>query len=135
MSDQIVLADTSVWVDHLRRGGNGAVAQLQELLAARSVIMCGPVLAELLAGTAERDRARLAGALRALPWSELDRGAWESVGIAAAQLRATGQTVALTDIEIAAAAIRAKAALWTRDADFRRIANVIDGLELFAPSG
>jgi len=44
-----------------------------------------------------------------------------------------GITTALTAIEIAVAAVRVNAELWTRDSDFTRIATVLDSLSLFAP--
>lgn len=125
-----VLPDTSVWVDYLRAGTEGPAARLDELLEAESVVVCGPVLAELLAGTPSERRNDLWHALEALPWAELDRAAWRRIGEAAHELRAVGLSVPLTDLAIAVAAVSAGASLWTRDEDFRRISSALPELEL-----
>lgn len=63
----LTLADSSIWVDYLRYGSaHPDGSELQEALDAGTLVTCGPVVAELLAGTREGDRPRLADALRAL---------------------------------------------------------------------
>jgi predicted nucleic acid-binding protein len=126
----IVLPDTSVWVDYLRSGTDGPAAALDELLARESAVVCGPVLAELLAGTPAGQRDALWHALEALPWADLDRVAWRRVGEVAQELRASGESVPLTDLAIAVAAVGAGAAVWTRDQDFERVRSVLSELEL-----
>jgi predicted nucleic acid-binding protein len=128
-----VLADTSVWVQYLRRGRAGPAALLDDLLAKGEVVVCGPVVAELVAGAPADRRAELVGLLNALPWADLGRLQWAMVGEVAARLREQGFSTALTDIEIAVAAVHARAELWTRDSDFARIAKVLDSLSLFEP--
>lgn len=128
-----VLADTSVWVDYLRRGRTGRSARLDDLLARGEVVLCGPVVAELVAGTAATRRAELIALLRSLPWADLRQPQWVQVGELAARLRDHGSTTALTNIEIAVAAVAADAELWTWDGDFARIAKVLDSLSLFSP--
>ncbi len=125
-----VLPDTSIWVDYLRSGTAGAAAALDDLLSRESAVVCGPVLAELLAGTPAERRDELWHALEALPWAELDRHAWRCVGEVAHDLRAAGASVALTDLAIAVAAVSADASVWTRDDDFDRIRTVLPELEL-----
>jgi predicted nucleic acid-binding protein len=122
----VLLPLTSVWVDYLRRGGG----ELDAALGRGEIAICGPVAAELLAGVRAADRPALEQALRGLDWLDLDREAWLHVGALAAELRAAGRTVPLTDVEIAVAAIRANATVWTTDSDFQRIAEVADGLAL-----
>lgn len=122
----MLLPDTSVWVDYLRKGGG----ELDSALSRGEVAICGPVAAELLTGVRAADRPALEQALRGLDWLELDREAWLQVGALAADLRAAGRTVPLTDVEIAVAAIRASATVWTANSDFERIAEVADGLVL-----
>lgn len=123
-----VLADTSVWVDYLRHGTNGSAAELDALLAAGDVVLCGPVAAELLSGIAETGREELWQLLAGLRWAELGRAEWRRVGDVAAALRRSGTTVALTDIEIAVAAVGADALLWSRDSDFDRVAGALPDL-------
>jgi predicted nucleic acid-binding protein len=129
-----VLADTSVWVEYLRLGVVGPAAELDALLAAGEVVICGPVAAELIAGVASHRRHELWSLLMGLPWAEIGRNEWYRVGEVAATLRGAGQTVALTHIEIAVAAVSNGAQLWSRDSDFNRVEAILDGLERFSPS-
>lgn len=127
----IVLPDTSIWVDYLRHGQTGTAWELDELLEGGEVVVCGPVVAELLAGAGAPQRAQLWHLLSALRWAEIARGQWRRVGEVAAALRAQGASVALTDVEIAVAAADVQAALWTTDSDFDRITGVVEELRLY----
>ena len=62
----------SIWVEYLRRGKGSKSAPLDDLLVAGEVLVCGPVLAELLAGVKSADRGRLWLLLTGLPWADLD---------------------------------------------------------------
>ena len=128
-----VLADTSVWVDYLRRGRRSQAARLDDLLVAGEVVVCGPVVAEVLAGAKSPDRSTLWLLLAGLPWANLGPVQWHSVGDAAGRLRERGETTALTDIEIAVAAVDSSSQLWTRDEDFQRIRGVLPALRFFEP--
>jgi len=128
-----LLPDTSVWVDYLREGASGAAAALDRYLEEESVLVCGPVLAELLAGTASDRRDDLWLALGNLPWAELDHAGWRRAGEIGHDLRRSGRSVPLTDVVIAVACVRAGASLWTWDRDFDAIRDVLPELELYAP--
>lgn len=129
----VVLADTSVWVDFARRGERGRAAGLHGLLDAGEVATCGPVTAELLAGAEGEIAERVWEALSSLPWAELDAAGWHEVGITAGRLRRGGETLPLTDLVIAVAASRAGHAVWSFDADFGRIQAALESLELYEP--
>lgn len=60
----MILVDTSVWVDHLRRGDG----ELERLLDAGEVLVHSLVIGELACGTL-RNRARLLGDLMQLPFA------------------------------------------------------------------
>lgn len=126
-----VLPDTSVWIDYLRRGQRGRSAALDSILQRGEAVVCGPVVAELLAGAAASDRDELWSLLASLPWAEIGRAQWRRAGEVAAALRERGTTAPLTDIEIAVAAADADAELWTRDSDFDRIVGVLPGLRRY----
>ncbi len=128
-----VLPDTSIWVAYLRDGQGEAAGRLDRLLLRETVLLCGPVLAELVAGTAEEEREALELAVGSLPWADLDRGGWGDAGQTAHRLRRAGRSLPLTDVLIAVAAARAQAAVWTRDRDFERIREVLPELELYEP--
>lgn len=126
-----ILADTSVWVAYLRHGPDHPLGErLDAALDRGDLRTCGPVVAELLVGTRETDRAAVAGALRALHWIELGRDEWIAAGELARSLRAAGRTVPLTDVEIAVAAIAGQATLLSTGTDFGRIAAVEPRLEV-----
>jgi predicted nucleic acid-binding protein len=127
----MVLPDTSVWIAYFRSASGAEGDRLEELLEGREVAVCGPVLAELLAGAGESERDAIVGTIGGLPIAELDRGGWEEVGVVARRLRRSGRTLPLTDLAIAVAAARAGHALWSLDRDFERIAPALDGLELY----
>ena len=127
-----LLPDTSIWIDYLRGGDEATVAELDRYLERESVFTCGPVMAELLAGTAPDRRDDLWLAIGSLPWAEIDQPAWRLIGEVAHDVRRTGVSVPLTDIAIAVAAADAEARLWTKDRDFQRIQEVFPALELHA---
>ena len=84
-------------------------------------------------GPKSADRRRLWLLLTGLPWADLGPVQWQSVGETAARLRERGEAVALTDIEIAVAAVDSSSRLWTRDSDFKRIRGVLPALQFFDP--
>lgn len=130
MTADLVLPDTSVWVEYLRLGDRGRAGDLRGLLGESRVVTCAPVVAELLAGARPPDQDLLSSLLGGLPWADLDRAAWRRIGQAAGELRRAGRSVALTDITIAVAAQWAAATVWTADTDFERVRQVVHGLRL-----
>lgn len=120
-------------MDFLRSPEDETGNEFVRLLDHDVVLVCGPVAAELLAGTAQERREELWGVLARLRWADLDRTAWRRIGELATDLRAAGTSVPLTDVMIAVAAIDAKAELWTRDSDFRHIAEAVTSLALYSP--
>lgn len=125
-----VIADTSIWIDYLHRVSPTA-ERLDGLFEEEAVVLCGPVLAELVRGTHEDDRAELSVSLGALSWVDTDRETWRAAGTVGHALARQGEAVPLTDVVIAVCAVRARAALWSTDRDFARIRTVLDGLELY----
>jgi len=126
-----VLPDTSIWVELLREGTDGPAGELDRLLSERAVVTCGPVVAELLAGTPPDRQEELWILLSSLPWADLDTFGWRETGVVAGALRRSGRAVPLTDVVIAVSARRARSVLWTRDTDFDRIVEVLPTLELY----
>jgi predicted nucleic acid-binding protein len=126
----VIVADTSVWIEYLRGGEAGWAWELDELLARGELMMCGPVLAELVAGVPDERRSDYALRLRALPWSGLDRDGWLRAGLLRGDLRRSGFTASLIDIAIAISAAQAGASLWTGDAAHERVAAAMDDLTI-----
>jgi predicted nucleic acid-binding protein len=130
----MVLPDTSVWVDFSRHGDHGRAAGMRALLDADQVATCGPIAAELLAGSEGEVAERIWQTLSSLPWAELASAAWQEVGTIAHSLRKAGERLPLTDLVIAVASVRAGFELWTFDSDFQRIRSVLRSLELYEPT-
>jgi predicted nucleic acid-binding protein len=130
----VVLADTSVWVDFARRGRKGQAAGLATLLDEGDVSTCGPVVAELIAGSMGEVAERMWTTLSSLLWAEMTPETWCEVGAVAHRLRRDGQTLPLTDLAIAIAAGRAGHALWSFDSDFECVRSVMPDLELHRAS-
>lgn len=126
-----VLPDTSVWVEYLRRGTSGPAAALDDLLIEGSVVVCGPVMSELLVGTPPEDHDQLWAAVGSLPWADIDRDGWKAIGQVGGRLRKLGRSIPLTDVVIAVASVSSDSAVWTKDQDFERIAEVLPSLEIY----
>jgi len=104
-----VLADTSIWIDHFRRGD----ARLQEFLGRGDVVMHPFVIGELLLGHVPRiadmmddlgrlPKATVASAEEVLEFIALKKLPGSGIGYVDAHL-------------LAAAALTPEAAVWTRD--------------------
>jgi hypothetical protein len=119
----VILADTSVWVDHLR----GHDATLADLLAAGRVLGHPFVLGELACGVL-RQRADVLSLLGRLPQAAAASDA-EALGFVERH-RLMGAGIGWVDAHLlASAALTTGARLWTRD---RRLAAAARRLELHA---
>ena len=126
-----VLPDTSIWVEFFR-GENPFADELERLLTEETVLLCGPIVAELVAGAPPERRPDLSLALGSLPLVALDYAAWRKAGEAAHDLDRLGRAVPLIDLIIGVASVTAEATLWTRDRDFERVRDVLPALELYS---
>ena len=101
------------------------------LLRDESLVLVGPVLAEILQGArSEADSTFLASHLDALPYLEADYETWVRAGEIGAYLRGLGQKLALADLTISALALQHDQSVYTLDSDFQRI----PGLRLHSAS-
>ena len=104
----MTLVDTSVWVDHLRRGNN----ELRSLLETGDVL-CHPfVIGELACGSVA-NRAQIIALLEALPTAPLAEH--EEVMHFLQQNRLCGQGLGWIDMHLLASASLSRAKLWTFD--------------------
>ena len=122
----MILADSSVWIDHLRKGD----PHLADLLLREQIVMHTMVLGELACGSLE-DRERVL-----LLWRRLPRLEAASDEIAMQFLerhRLMSRGIGYVDVHLlASAAERQGARLWTKD---RRLADIAQELGLgFPPS-
>jgi len=111
----MLLVDTSVWIDHLRRGDN----RLRETLCAGQVLTHPFVIGELACGTL-RNRAGILELLQALPQVKTASDAEALVFIE--QRRLHGKGLGLIDVHLLAACVLSRTCLWTRDLHLARAA-------------
>jgi predicted nucleic acid-binding protein len=123
----MILVDTSVWIDHLRRGEQALAALLEE----NRVLLHPFVIGEIACGTLS-DRAEALELLGNLPSATLAEH--HEVLDFVDQHRLYGQGIGYVDAHLlASVALQAGAVLWTRD---RRLHSVASRLGCdYAPPG
>ena len=105
----MVLADSSVWIDHFR----GTLDGLDEMLDARSIVMHDHVLGELALGSL-RDRTETLWNLGNLPRAPLATDAEAMVFIESRRIFSRG--IGYSDAHLLASAMLGKpVTIWTKD--------------------
>lgn len=104
----MILVDTSVWVDHLRRGD----AQLADLLEGNAVVMHPFVVGEIACGSLA-DRALTLELLQQLPSAVVAEADEVLSYIESESLH--GKGIGYIDVHLLASAALAGIKLWTRD--------------------
>ena len=112
----MILVDTSVWIDHLRRGD----AHLMATLLAGHVLIHPCVIGEIACGTL-RERGQVLDLLRSLPLSPV--ALEDEVLFFIEQYALMGRGIGYVDIHLLASAQLAGARLWTRDKRLVVVAN------------
>ena len=129
-----MIADSSVWIDWLRRGDGWAAQRLNQALAKRDVLLLPVILQEILQGAATEERFRAwQRALAVLPVGRVADSATTAVHAAGlyARCRWAGVTIrSANDCLIAASCIELGQPLLHRDSDFERIARIESSLRL-----
>ena len=115
----MVLVDTSIWVDHLRRGHSGLIEQLEE-----GAVLCHPfVVGELACGNLQ-NRDEVLDLLQALPMAPMaDHG---EVLHLLKEWRLFGQGLGWVDAHLLASARLIGAPIWTRDKSLGKASEIID---------
>jgi predicted nucleic acid-binding protein len=112
----LILADTSVWIDHLRSGSK----ELRRYLDQGQIVIHPVIIAELALGSL-KDRTTTLALLDFLPRVTVARMSELRVMIEARRLYNLG--IGLTDAHlIASVFIDAPTLLWTRDKRLRKVA-------------
>ena len=114
----MVLVDTSVWVEHLRRGEPRLAGQL-----GTGDVLCHPlVIGELACGHLRR-RAEILGLLSALP--SIDEATHDEVLAFIERYKLQGKGLGLIDMHLLVSCALEKRPLWTLDARLARAASQI----------
>ena len=129
-ADTVVIADSNIWINYLRRPHQTVGLELENLIDDERVLMVGVVLAEILQGSrGEAEYAALLPRLGVFPYREMSQATWAKVGEIAAHLRRLGQITPLTDLSIAALALEGNHEVFSLDQHFERV----PGLTLYQP--
>ncbi len=126
---ELLLVDSSLWIDHLRDRAPAASNSLAIALGggrSTAVRMCEPVAMELIAGASPVQLGTVVTLIDGLVSLDVDPVLdFRTAGELARRTRATGRTVrSIVDCLIAAIAIRHDAVLVHRDRDFDALAAV-----------
>jgi predicted nucleic acid-binding protein len=117
----VIVVDTSVWVEAIRRPKGATQFTLKELIDADEVGLALPVRLELMAGIARKDRRAFGRALSGLPILVPTEDTWRLIEPWVAPAADKGQRFGVTDLLIAGLAHEAGALVWSLDADFDRL--------------
>ena len=129
----LVLADSSVWIELLRRGRSSVADDLRGLLKNKLICTHGVVRAELLTGAvSDEDFKGMEIGLLALPHLEDPPEVWAKVSWARYRLARKGHRATMSDLLLAVAASHHRRPLFTLDAAFERIRTVLP-FELYKP--
>jgi hypothetical protein len=111
-----VLVDTSIWIDHFRRGNKSLAALLEN-----NDVLCHPfVVGELACGVLRR-RAEILESLNALPSAPILQHGEALHFLDSHNL--TGKGIGFIDVHLLASAYLGKVKLWTRDKRLRQLAS------------
>ena len=108
-----ILADTSIWVEHLRRGD----AQMESFLAAGDIVLHDHVVGELCLGGLSRQKLAIMRWLRRCSVASHDE-----VMHLIAERRFAGRGLGYVDTHLLAAALIGRLQLWTLDRALRQAA-------------
>jgi predicted nucleic acid-binding protein len=117
----LILADTSIWIDHFRSGSlRSGTKEMRKLLNEGQIVTHPSIIAELALGSLQ-ERTRTLGLLDLLPQVQVARLSEVRRMIEARRLYSLG--IGLTDAHlIASVFINPSTLLWTRDKPLRKAA-------------
>ena len=122
---QKILFDTSVWIEYFKNSKAETSALIDKYLLMDCVYINGIIIAELVQGLkSKKEKSLISKLFLALHILEIDINQWRFAGEISQGLREKGVTLPLTDIAIAANAIKNKAELITFDKHFVEIENL-----------
>ena len=121
-----------MWVPFFNRPQCAEKKVVDALLDEDRAALIGPILAEILQGFQRDDRADwVASSLRGLRFIEIQWDDWRAAARLVRRLRIAGHRLPLTDLNLAAVALRTGAAVYNSDPHF----DLIAGLMRFTPVG
>jgi hypothetical protein len=130
----MVLVDSSVWIEALRRDGRLEVKlALENLLEEYEAAWCVPVKLEVLGGARAQDREKLEAHFSCIPYFQMQDAAWNSVKKLAWRLRDRDCVAPWNDILIAALSLEADCRIYSVDEHFEMMHGAGAGIRLYRP--
>ncbi len=130
----MVLVDSSVWIEGLRREGDLHVKlALENLLEEYEAAWCGPVKLEVLGGARQQDRQQLETHFECIPYFQMKDSAWDAAKKIAWQLRDRGCNPPWNDILIATLSLLAECRVYSIDKHFQQMYQSGAGIVLYQP--
>ena len=114
----MIIVDTSVWVDVMRRPTTERAVKFRRLLDADEVALPLPVRFELMSAVARKDRRAFQRAVAALPLLVPSEDTWQLMESWVEPAANAGFRFAVTDLLIAALASEVVGLAWSLDSDF-----------------
>ena len=128
----MVLVDSSVWIESLRRDGRLEVKlALENLLEEYEAAWCGPVKLEVLGGARAQDRKALEEQFQCIPYLPMMDMAWEAAKNLAWRMRDKGCTTPWNDILIASLSIKVDCRIYAMDKHFEMMCSSGAGIRLY----
>ena len=125
-SSQLVMVDTSVWVNFFRRRNSKEFKILNEMLNFNLVVTCASIRTEVISGASTKTEFdHLKNLFEAFIFLEPPNNIWEYVEESRFLLARKGVQSSIIDLWIAATAYFHKVMLWTLDKDFQHIKKII----------
>ncbi len=115
----MILVDTSVWVDHLRKG----ITLLGDLLNAGDVTTHPFVIGELACGNLA-NRAEIIDLIASLPHVK-DASHFEAMHVVEVH-RLQGRGIGWVDVHLLSSALMSNVSLWTRDRKLHTVAKELN---------
>ncbi len=130
----MVLVDSSVWIESLRRDGELAVkCAVEGLLDEYEATLCSPIRLEVLGGARENERAALNRHFSILPYLRAREEDYTRASEFAWALARKGVRAPWFDLLIGAIADRVECRVYSLDKHFRLMAEHLPGVRLYRP--
>ncbi len=125
LTNEIVIADTSVWIHFLRGSSLHFQQQLVPLIMADRLATIPVIIMEILVGAkSEKEYDKLSKDMAALRCFDVSAELWQRASKLGYKLRHKGISVPLTDTLIAAVALENNALLLHTDRHYEMIASI-----------
>lgn len=120
-----IFVDTCIWATFFSKPHSPEKTAVDQLIDDDRVLIIGPIVAEVLQGFRRTEEANWVGSrLRAAHYWEPDWDDWQSAAMLGRNLAKNGHTLPLTDLILAAVAMRLDVPVMSIDPHFRLIENL-----------